>query len=725
MGVAGADDRAGQLSTIDYGSGRLRTVGYDAYGRMNADTLKAGQSVVSSMTYGYDADNNITSKKTTGVAGAADNTYAYDQLGRLTSWTAGTKTTEYGWDAASNRTKAGTKLATYDERNRLLNDGTSDYTYSARGSLLSKKAGATTEAFTFDAFDRMIKSSDRDFTYDALDRPVAAGTARMRYAGFSDEVVTDGTQSFGRSASDGLLSVGYEATKRLVLADRHGDIIGGFDPTDTTLAAGLPDSRTYDPFGNSTAATGLKYRVGYQGDWTDPRSGDVNQGARWYNPESGTFNSRDTISHAAGSASSLPNLYAYAAGNPTTLNDPTGNKPFDPDGGQFDPHCELMNIGDGDFLWCSGWDYTPPPPPPGECVKKCDKPKPTCKTNKKLCPPPVKDCRKTRTCPPPEECKRNCGPNKPPPPICDAECKRKKEEAEKRRRTEEARNRQEDRAQTVPVVPPGTPSCSAANPSLCPSNPTRPADQNGGYVDRTTQTGGSADLAYQNAVTTLGSTIGNVTQTGSLGSVMANGLMLPGKNSPCELGGCGGAPGFGAPIGVGTASTGIALGGLGFALLGLAKNLTVLNLFEMGGGGTAQPPNDDDPAYGGGRDIDEWSAARGGGDGPDHVVLGKSQGLPERAAQIGGRHLMNYPSGEWQTQVVKAINNPNTKISVALDDVNGSSAYSKVMSSVQKYSSGANNRTPFDWEMTQLKESGRLSDVDFYLNGAKVANPFK
>jgi hypothetical protein len=101
----------------------------------------------------------------------------------------------------------------------------------------------------------MIRTSDRDFTYDALDRPVQAGTARMRYDGFRDEFVSDGTQFFGRSASDGLVSVGYETTTRLVLADRHGDVIAGFDPTDTTLAAGLPDTRTFDPFGNSTNAT--------------------------------------------------------------------------------------------------------------------------------------------------------------------------------------------------------------------------------------------------------------------------------------------------------------------------------------------------------------------------------------------------------------------------------------------------------------------------------------
>jgi RHS repeat-associated protein len=148
--------------------------------------------------------------------------------------------------------------------------------------------------------------------------------------------VSDGTQFFGRSASDGLLSVGYDTTKRLVLADRHGDVFAGFDPTDTTLSAGLPDSRTYDPFGNSTSATGLKYRVGYQGDWTDPRSGDINQGARWYNPGTGTFNSQDTVSAAAGAASSVLNLYAYAGGNPLTYNDPDGHMYRDPGGSTND-----------------------------------------------------------------------------------------------------------------------------------------------------------------------------------------------------------------------------------------------------------------------------------------------------------------------------------------------------------------------------------------------------
>ncbi|MFI0406851.1 RHS repeat domain-containing protein [Actinomadura sp. 3N508] len=97
-----------------------------------------GAGLVQDVAYGYDLDDHLTSKTTTGTAGAGQNTYGYDDAGRLTSWTdpAGQQT-EYGWDAAGNRTKAGPTTYTYDERNRLTSDGTHTYTYTARGTLTS------------------------------------------------------------------------------------------------------------------------------------------------------------------------------------------------------------------------------------------------------------------------------------------------------------------------------------------------------------------------------------------------------------------------------------------------------------------------------------------------------------------------------------------------------------------------------------------------------------
>ncbi|MFC9690939.1 LamG-like jellyroll fold domain-containing protein [Kribbella sp. NPDC056951] len=595
---------AGQLSTIDYGSARIRTIGYDPFGRMNSDVLKAGTTSVASITYGYDPDNNVTSKKTTGVAGAGDNTYTYDQLGRLTTWTKGTTSTQYGWDNASNRTKVGTKLATYDERNRLLNDGTSTYTYSPRGALLSKvttEGGTTTtEAFTFDAFDRMIRTADRDFTYDALDRPVQAGTARMRYAGFSDEVVTDGTQSFGRSASDGLLSIGYETTKRLVLSDRHGDAIAGFDPTDTTLSTGLPDTRTFDPFGNSTNATGLKYRIGYQGDWTDPRSGDVNQGARWYDPGTGTFNSRDTVSYAAGVSSALPNLYAYASANPVTMNDPDGHRAVDPEGGELKKVCnwEKKWIVDG-YQWIYTCHYEDKGPGPGN------------------------DCKKTGTCDGTCDGKgkgeTSCGGgdgdgggggggngdgggkggggggHKPKKPCNTPACLAQRQ-----------RERIEHDAKTNPQAPPGNPLCTNGNAYLCPQTVGQPTTVVGPQNDLTDETGDYSDTLYQQTLNQTGSVVGTVGTTGSYNWFSMG--MLPGSDPIGVEHGGGGtvASGGGGFRGGGGGSLPAPNWGTPAEFWGgLLGGTSILYLIAKGGGGSsgagsgsnsgaaAQPPGDD------------------------------------------------------------------------------------------------------------------------------------
>ncbi|GAB2648965.1 RHS repeat domain-containing protein [Kribbella swartbergensis] len=465
---------------------------------------------------------------------------------------------------------------------------------------MSKTTGTTTEAFTFDAFDRMIRTAERDFTYDALDRPVQAGTARMRYDGFSDEVVSDGTQFFGRSASDGLLSVGYETTKRLVLADRHGDIVAGFDPADTALAAGLPDTRTFDPFGNSTNASGLKYRVGYQGDWTDPRSGDVNQGARWYNPESATFNSRDTITHNAGTPSSVLNLYAYGAGNPVTLNDPDGHRPFDPQ-----PECVNQFVG-----WAPGGGDTPiykrvcndPPKPP-----KDDDDKGSCKA-KGTCPTPgegkgdgdgggcKKNCGIDKPTPP-KICKtQSCRPKPPSPPVCDAQCHLQK-------KIKKEREQLEHDAKNVPQPPPGDPSCTNGNPALCPVSPTQPAAVVGAKDNLTDATSDWSDQQHQNALNQVGSVVATVSSTGSHNWFHMGMGNLPMINSPCGgngsqcAGGAGGGGIRGGAVPVPAAGPAIPpVVGIVIGATGIGGQATVIFLEMLagrgGGGGMAQPPGD-------------------------------------------------------------------------------------------------------------------------------------
>ncbi|HEX5496033.1 MAG TPA: RHS repeat-associated core domain-containing protein, partial [Mycobacteriales bacterium] len=283
---------------------------------------------VASIGYSYDLNDRMTGKTTTGTAGAADNTYGYDQAGRLTTWSDGTTTTNYAWDASGNRVQAGADTATFDQQDRLVSEGDTTYSYTSRGTVESKTSSGLADDFSFDAFDRLVNEGGTSYSYDGLDRPTSRNDQAISYDGTDSEPVSDGTATYARGPADELLAVAQGDTADLTLSDQHGDVVGDFDPSDTTLDA-LTDSAAYDPFGQVTATsdtTGIPGNVGYQGDWTDPDTGQVDMGARFYDPDTGTFDSRDTATYTTG-ASILANPFVYGAGDPLDNTDPTGNWP--------------------------------------------------------------------------------------------------------------------------------------------------------------------------------------------------------------------------------------------------------------------------------------------------------------------------------------------------------------------------------------------------------------
>jgi RHS repeat-associated protein len=319
-------DAAGALKSVDYGSGRVRSYTFDDLGRVASDTLRnASAQSVGSTSYRYDLNDQPTGKTTTGTAGAGDNTYRYDQAGRLREWISAAGTVGYDWDASGNRVKEGAKTSTFDARNRLLSDGDYTYAYTARGTLASKTSSGLTEAFDFDAFDRLISAAGQKYAYDGLDRLASRNGTGFSYAGLNDAVVSDGTERYARGAADELLAVTVGSEKQIALSDQHGDVTIGFDPANTGLTA-PSDSTAYDPFGVVTARTGDTGNLGFQGDWTDPVTDQVNMGARWYDPDTGVFTSRDSVGYVEGD-SILANRYIYAAGDPLGFTDPDGHWP--------------------------------------------------------------------------------------------------------------------------------------------------------------------------------------------------------------------------------------------------------------------------------------------------------------------------------------------------------------------------------------------------------------
>ncbi|WP_343948126.1 RHS repeat-associated core domain-containing protein [Nonomuraea longicatena] len=309
-----------------------QTFTYDAVDRLDSHTLKnATGTQLAKITYGWDKDDNLTTKTTAGLAGAGTNTYTYDHAGRLTSWTAPTGTrTDYGWDASGNRVKAGSKTFTYDQRNRLTTGDGTDYTYTPRGTLATETKNGQTTNLTFDAFDRLIADGDSLYSYDALNRVTTRtrGTAKQTfaYSGLGNDLaaITDTTtgatlNKYGRDVAGGILSLQEGNTPATTaLSDLHGDLVATFTTT------GIQTSTAYDPFGTPTAQTGAKSSLGYQGEYTDPDTGKVNMHARWYQPGTGAFTSRDTATLNP-SPSVQANRYTYANASPLTGIDPTGH----------------------------------------------------------------------------------------------------------------------------------------------------------------------------------------------------------------------------------------------------------------------------------------------------------------------------------------------------------------------------------------------------------------
>ena len=79
---------------------------------------------------------------------------------------------------------------------------------------------------------------------------------------------------------------------------------------------------TYDPYGRPTASTGRLSPLGFAGEYTDAETGFSYLRARYLDPATGQFLTRDPLGPGAG------HPYAYVSGNPLNLTDPSGLCPF-------------------------------------------------------------------------------------------------------------------------------------------------------------------------------------------------------------------------------------------------------------------------------------------------------------------------------------------------------------------------------------------------------------
>lgn len=356
-------DVAGRLSSLteagvgtttfelDAGGRRLRSelpngletvFAYDQRNRLVSVEHRDGATVLASFTADRDAVGDLLEVTDLGGATAS---FLYDDLRRLVREThrdqIGTILVdlEHTWDAVGNRTglidhvTAQTETATYDEGDRLLSAGDASFTWDASGNLTGRSDPSGTTDFSWDAENRLAgidgPSGPLAFTYDPLGRRIGRDGP-----GSSERFLVDERNPTGLAQ---VLDVVDSATGTRVAGNTFADgpmstVEGGdvlFHHRGLTRSvrlgtdsAGDVSHRTrYSAFGETLE--GAPQRYGYQGEELDPSSGLYYMRARYYQPDTARFLSREPFPGRATDPRTF-HPYQYAFDNPLSFSDPTG-----------------------------------------------------------------------------------------------------------------------------------------------------------------------------------------------------------------------------------------------------------------------------------------------------------------------------------------------------------------------------------------------------------------
>ncbi|HYZ77321.1 MAG TPA: NlpC/P60 family protein [Gaiellaceae bacterium] len=324
-------DRAGRLTDVKNAKAGSTlsefAVTMDAVG--NPTTIVRSGAVASTTTYGYDANDRVTSVcfQAGTCPGGSDPfiRWTYDLVGNRLTEARPTGTTNYTYNNADQMTQAGATAYTYDQNGNEKTAGSRTFSYDLANRLISTTSGSTTTTYTYDGDGGRLQASTgnqaskkTNYLWDVNGSPVATTDPVAQLA-----LERDGNNALLRRYVYGarLISMTTGGAAYYYHYDNLGSV------ANVTNSSGASQwTEVYEPFGsirtetkNSTSAPANFMK--FTGEYQDP-TGLYHLRARQYDPTTGRFLGLDPAPPAERTPSG--SSYAYVMNRPTVLVDPTG-----------------------------------------------------------------------------------------------------------------------------------------------------------------------------------------------------------------------------------------------------------------------------------------------------------------------------------------------------------------------------------------------------------------
>lgn len=274
----------------------VSTFSYDQLGRL----LNASYPDTLSFTYDYDKVGNRLTQNVATPSGNITLPYIYNIDNQLTNIGIGTLDFDNNGNQTQMTSSVGTTGYTYNFENRLTrytppSGSATTYTYDGNQNRLAKVVGGTTTRFVSDISGDLPRVLAETNSSNSIQKSYIYGVG----------LISQGTTS--------------TSSRNYYLEDGQGNIRFVTDYNGNKVR-----STEYDPFGNWRRAQGQSnIQMLYQGQQQDPESNLYYLRARYYDPFTGRFISKDPVKGVLTNPQTQ-NPYLYTGNNPINLSDPLG-----------------------------------------------------------------------------------------------------------------------------------------------------------------------------------------------------------------------------------------------------------------------------------------------------------------------------------------------------------------------------------------------------------------